>query len=369
MGWEEVALIVLSLALVFLIVGYFAWIKIDKYIKLNIKLAVYGDMKTSIEKKRIHLNLTNVERYPDLWNAHEHDLTLISMGSTIPAAFVRLSDGTKGYQIIYGEKLSHLEILSLVGGVKYNKMFISPDGGETLFHANSISDKDAKHIYSKRNKITDHTKELRMEILNEIKESDKYFYINHEFKDDEVISHIHEGKSTSHTMRYQAIISDNNPVFEQGFTPETIKFYHVFDGYCYEMQSEFIGKFDHLYEWDLIDLQEFSAYVGFSFSIDGGKTIMPSTSLYGVTRDEDGILPVVAEANLAKPKPGIKPHKMWTEKDANEYMGKELAEKTYNIIVKKHYEMEHTDVFIPLHTIKQFYQDITWLKVGKDLKD
>ncbi len=366
---ELTLLLALCTILILIIVGYVAYILVNRYLVIHKRLALYGDIKKSVETKRIHLILDNVENKPELWNAHEDDLTLVSMGSTIPAAFVRASDGTKRYEIVYGEKLSHLEILSLVGGVKYNKMFISNDGGETLFHANSVSDKTAKSIYGKNNEITDHTKELRKEILSEIKESDKFFYVNHEFDNDEVISHIHEGKTTSHTMRYQAIISDDNEVFDMGFTPETIKFYHVYDGYCYEMESKFIGKFDHLYEWDLINLHEFSAYVGFSFSIDGGKTILPSTSLYGVTRDEDGILPVVAEANLAKPKPGVKPHKMWNEKQAIEYIGKELTEKTYNIIVKKHYEEEHTDVFIPLHTIKQFYQDITWLKLGKDLKE
>ncbi len=360
--------IITTVALLLTLIGIRAKGCLCRLYTIRNKLTLYADLEMTEKQGKYILNLENVKKVPELWEANENDITLISGDYKIPARFKRCKTVDARYRIIFDQPMDNMQQFWYVRGVRYDELFVSIDGGETKIKIHLIKGKFVEALTSRNLSELDEDV-IKNEILDSIFNSDKYHYITHEFDNEDVISHIHEGKTTKTSLRYQALIKEDHEIFSEDYEHSYIKFYHVYDGYLYELPTKFIDRAKNLFEWEIYDLEPYSAYVGLSFSLDGGKTIYPSTSLFGITRDEDGEMPVLDEVNLAKPKPDAKKHKMWTKEVAIDSMGEKLTLKTYDAIVKKHYEDVHGGEFIPFHTVRQYHHEINWLETGKKLDE
>ncbi len=345
-----------------IIPSYYLYRFLREYYYSHYKIATYADVALTMRNNAIHINCINVNKYPELWNSHESDLELYAMGNLIPTVFFKSPDVPNGFKIAYSSTLTNQQVLSLMAAIKYNRFEISNDSGENRVAIKSISDKRVKAITQKLQKLNAKVDTIqRDEVLSKIKDSVKYDFIGNDIANDRIVSHVDEDKSSSNFLRYQAIIHDEHEVFNKGFAPEATKFYYVYYGKLYEFKTRFVSKIENLYEWELYDLEPNSIYVGFSHSVDGGKTILPSTSLYGITKTEDGVLHDVSNSNLGKPKEDQKGFKLWTFDEAKGYMDESLTKKTIDVIVKKHYEDENPEAYIGIQRVDQVYDHYDWL--------
>ncbi len=363
-------LIISLLANIAVIIG-FAYHYIDLYFDTHYRMGVYADIPTSLKNQAIYLDFVNVKRYPEFWNVHEDQLELYAMGSKINAVFYKSSDVPNGYKIAYSSTLSNVEILSMIESMQFSTFEISIDGGLTRTHINSIRNKAVERIAKKmEEEQLELNEKNKKEILNKIKQSGKVDTTEEIIDSARVIAHINEGRTTGTTMRYQVIIPPAHDVIENGlFDPENgkdIKMYYVYEGHCYELKTKFIGKIDNLYEWDILELSPGKIYAGLTFSWDGGKTLKPSSALYGITKNKHGELPTIDDSELAKPKAGEKAIEMWDEETSVEHMGHNLTHKTYAILVKKHFEDEYTEEYLALNRTHDYYDDYDWLRLSQE---
>ncbi len=346
---------------------------VKHYLDLHKRMGIFADIPTSLKNQAIYLNFINAKNYPEFWNVHEDHLKLYAMGSEIKAVFYKSSDVPGGYKIAYSSVLSNVEILSMIESMKYDTLEISYDDGITRRHINSLHDNASKKIAKKLEEAQMVAgQEHKNEIVKGIISSGKLENRNELTDENRIISHINEGRTTGTTMRYQAIIPPHHPLIEeQGFQPDKdLPFlYHVFEGRCYQLKVQYVGRIENLYEWDIVNLEPGTIYAGLSFSFNKGKTVLPSFALYGITKDKHGLLPTIDDAKLAKPYEGQHSEDLWDEKAAVKYMGESLMHKTCAILIKKHYEDEYSEEYLALNRTHEYYDDYDWLKLGEETRE
>ncbi len=361
-----ISIIMNIIVLVWLVYHY-----INLYLDAHIRMGVYADIPTSLKNQAIYLDFVNVKRYPEFWNVHEDQLELYAMGSKINAVFYKSSDVPFGYKIAYSSTLSNMEILSMIESMQYSTFEVSVDGGVTRTHVNSIRNKAVEKI---ARKIEEQQLQLdeknRKEILGKIIQSGKISDLDEIGESVRMIAHVNEGRTTGTTMRYQVIIPPSHEIIKNNmFDPETgkeLSLYYVYEGHCYKLETKFIGRIDNLYEWDILNLRPGRIYSGLTFSFDGGKTLKPSSALYGITKDKHGELPTIDDSILAKPEDGEEKLKMWDEKTSIDHLGPNLTHKTYAIMVKKHFEDEYTEEYLALNRTHDYYDDYEWLQLSAE---
>lgn len=381
---DVLKIIILSIVIFVILVILFILIllKSRTFINRHISLSLYFDGEKSYAEKELILNLVNASRFPHIWNSNENDLILISAGRNLDAIFQKTPDVHGGYRIYITEDTgSKRSLMSIMAASRFNEFHIGVKGHQETHHAKILSDKQTKNItkiISKSENIVN--KEARNEII-------KKFTKKHSIKDAKInskskkpISHISDTKSTMNSLRYQIIFPDNHILISKNQRdkwPEEILFYHVYNGKLYEIENKFMGRYGHLYEFDLIDLQPASIYVGLSASIDGGKTICPSAALFGITRDEFEVIHSKTHSHLGKPKNSKVPKRnLWDKKEAEKYLEKSSLKRMYDVIVKKHFENDHPESFLLSENAGIYYEDYIskWLidepknKKGKFVK-
>ncbi len=352
----------IAIAITILVIVYVAlWIS-RIYIRRYVAIAVFADITSSMEENKFFMNCVNVNKHDAYWNINENKLSLYAMGTKLPARFYKVPEIPNGYRIEFTEELNNKQVIALTGALKYNQFVLSNDDGETTVKINSIKDRDVKRVVTGLNKtITKHEDYEIEDVIKKMKGSMKYSYIKNEVIHDGVIANIDEDKATTNSLRYQAAIPEGNKVFDLGFNEKTIKFYHSYNGKLYELESVFLNKVKSLYEWEFINLEPGTIYAGISVSFDGGKFIFPSSTLYGITREEDGGYPDVTNALLGKPKNEKESHPMWKPTDATTLKEKKIMKLTCDVLVKKHFEDEHPDEFLPLDKAEFAYQYYNWI--------
>ncbi len=370
---NTIIILILTTSITFnvIVLVWLAYHYINLYLDAHVRMGVYADIPTSLKNQAIYLDFVNVKRYPEFWDVHEDQLELYAMGSKINAVFYKSSDVPMGYKIAYSSTLSNMEILSMIESMQYSTFEISVDGGITRTHINSIHNKAVEKI---ARKMEEHqiqlTEKNRKDILDKIVKSGKVSDANELMETARIIAHVNEGRTTGTTMRYQVIIPPTHEVIKTGeFDPENgkdLKLYYVYEGHCYELELKFIGKIDNLYEWDILNLKPGTIYAGLTFSFDNGKTLKPSSALYGITKDKHAELPTIDDSLLAKPEPGATKYEMWNEKIAIDHMGSSLTHKTYAILVKKHFEDEYSEEYLALNRTHDYYDDYDWLQLSKE---
>lgn len=363
--WGIVAIaIILSIA-IFATVVYIKRIYIEKT-----KILIATDIPYSMKNNTLYINCYNVDKYEELWKAHESDLRIYAVGMEIPSIFYKIPSITNGYKIAYSSSLTNQQVLAIIAATKYNKFELSSDEGLTRIKVHVKKDDEAHKIVNRIMRITeeiDYSRTRSNDIYNKIKSNiDNEF--NEEVKDDDrVISQLNPYKAGKDRLRFEANISDGHSMHSKGFKPENTCFYYTYKGNLYPFEVEFVGRVNNMYKWDLRgDLEPGRAYVGFSWSIDKDTVIMPSTTFYGITRDENKEMVDLSDARLGKPVDKSKALPMWTKESAIDYMNKELIKKTCDIVIKKHYEEEFPDDYVSFHRINDFYREYKWIPFELD---
>lgn len=337
----------------------------------HISMAIYIDSTESFASGEIVLDLIHVHKYPDLLNCHEEELKLYAEGREIDAIFRRNPKMEDGYKIYLTEdaKDNKLPFLSLMEAQKYNGFYIGIGGKE--YHAQYIPDKKAREIarshYVKAKNLIGYNRE---KILNEM--NDEFRKQIAQEATHGMLGHISPNKSRSHSLRYQILFPSVHKVDEHLVGEgENIGVYYVYKGKLYELDLKFIGVFGSMVEFDIINLEPGMIYPGLSVSFDNGKTILPSSAIYGITRDEDHQRLSKTDAQLAKPKEGAKAYPLWTEEDAIAYVGKVVVESIKDVLTKKHYEEQTDELILRIDEAHQHHDDYVdvWFKEARETKE
>ncbi len=357
-------IIIILLIILIIIILIIAGIYVVYWWHRHVSLGVYFDSEDSLINGEFIINLIHANRNKLIWNAHEDDIKLYASGRQIDVIVRRDSSLPYGYKIFLTENTSNKKvILSIMSASKYNQYFIGV--GSQQFHAHVISDKKAKRIakmFSKESKeiYTDNKNRILDELGSEYR---KNHIVEHPLH--ETLWHISETKNKKDSLRLQVLMPEQHSTLEH-FDPksEKIMFYHIIDGLAYKLDHHYIGHFGTLFEYTLNDLEPNTIYCGISVSYDGGKTIIPTTAVYGVTKDEHNHVQSKTHAALAtKPSTG-KGIPMWTKEEALSVVGEETFNAILEILIKKHYERDNNEIKLPLNKAVEYYEHYAtpWLE-------
>ncbi len=348
----EAIAILLAIVIFFILIAvaiymYFWWQK-------HISMAVYFDGEESFLNGELIINLIHANRHYEIDHAHEEDLILYAAGKEIDAIFRRDPEVKHGFKIYVTEDTNdRTALVSIMSASKYNTFSIGVDHHE--FHAQVITDKKAKKIAKSHERdlrnVYDDEREKILEEMNHDSRRGTSLEAEHG-----LISHISHKKTRRHSLRYQLLFHDAHERLNS-FNPlsEKLEFYHIYKGDAYKIEHKFIGKYGTMFEFDLIGLEPNTVYVGLSISYDGGVTVLPSMSVYGITRDQEKHLNSKDEAILGKPIKGAKKVPMWTKQEGIDYIGKTIVDATCDVMVKKHYEADNKGVILPLEEAHEHY--------------
>lgn len=343
--------------------------------KVKSKLTLVLDDVLTIHNERITLNLFNVNKQPEIFECDPKQLSFYISNTKVEVDIHKSSELHNGLRIVAKEKLTEIEWINWIIAIKDNNFTISHNKGEVGYIVKLLNDKasDSATQAKMKEKVIKQSNRLVDEFWTKIGSSQKNSMFNLKNAYEElggVISYVDETHSTQTSLRLQLIFPADHPrreMFKPGEIPT--KFYHHFDGHLYEMNTTFLQGVGDFFEWDITGLTPGRSYVGLSFSTDGGNNILPSTSLFGVTKNENGDILNIDEAPLEKPllEAGYAKHKMWPEELALKFMGKELTKTTYDIMVKKEHEFKNDDIYVPIANIDEYYDDYPWIKTGKEI--
>ncbi len=337
-------------------------------------MIIYADAKTSINEGILIYVVDNVKLFDEYWNSDLSEVKLYASGKDIPARAFKSASAPDGIKIMVSGMSNSLDdILLIMSAIKFGIWEISFDGGVTrvplLQVVDPVQKYEAEKIAQKHGWIPAKKEEkLHKELQKELKKSARTKLLSKgALPQHGLLAHINEGKSTGTSLRYQILVPKASEAVIDLIKDDYNKltFYYIYEGKAYKVESLFVDRVGSLWEWDLLGLKPGTIYTGLSTSVNGGKTMLPSSALYGITKNHKGEVPTIDEAELAKPEPGEQSFEMWNEEVALSYLGPEFAEKTYRVIVKKHYEDEYTDEYLSLSRTKDFFDDYKWLKGKK----
>lgn len=337
--FQITVVIAVPLILILLIILFIGWTR--KLYKNKIALGMYLDVNETTGTKEIVYDLVHVKHIHDLWNAHEDSLVLIAGGVEVEAIFRRAHSNMTGYKMYVNLPVDDgVAMASLFNAIKYNTFYLysSETKKEHHYHINILEDKKVHKLQTKLSKLSQNTPEqAKQELLEALAERREYSV--DEDENYRSISTINRAKSTSTTLRYQVLYSEDHWSHE-AFEPDSKnqKMYYIVNGKAYELEYKFVSHVGPMYEYDIVNLEPGTIYAGLSLSQDNGKTILPSSSMYGITKNEDGKIPSKTEAKLPTPKKTDKAHQMWTLEAGIERIGEETTIRSLDILHKKHQE-------------------------------
>ncbi len=338
-------------------------------------MVIFADTKTSIQEGVLIYVVDNVKSFDEYWKADLSEVKLYASGKSIPSRAFKSASTPNGIKLmVSGMSNSLNDMLSIMSAIKFGLWEISFDGGTTRIPLIQIVDVVQKYEAEKiaqKNGWVPPKKEEKMnkELKKEIRKASKTKQLSKgALPQHGLLAHVNEGRSTGTSLRYQILVPKASEAVLELIEDDynRLTFYYIYEGKGYKMESTFVDRVGSLWEWDLLGLKPGTIYTGLSTSLNGGKTMLPSSALYGITKNLKGEVPTIDEAELAKPEPGEEGFEMWNEEVAISYLGPEFAEKTYRVIVKKHYEDEYTEEYLSLSRTKDFFDDYKWLKGKKE---
>ncbi len=357
------AILILILVIQLIIVGLVLLVK--KITSIN-KLYIHGDGSLSVEEEVLFYNITNVKRNPKYWNADLTNIRIYVSGKEIESFAYKADDLPNGIRVILGGMTNDtFEILRIAASVKFDLWEISFDGGMTrvnLYQNNPTFEKDLVKIKAKSfGSHINHVDHATFSEQEKELQRKKFKYGVSPHKG--LASMVNNFNSTGDKVRFQLLIPSNELFNKVNIAnPKAITFYYLFKGHTYKIDSEYLGSHGSLHEFSLINLKPGSIYLGLSYSTDDGKTIIPTTSLFALTRDESGLLPNIDSAEMAMPNdPNATKYEMWNEDTLVNSVGRQSSIRMYNTITKKHYESDYPDEFLALQRAREFYSDYPWL--------
>lgn len=336
-------------------------------------MVIYGDAESSMRDQVAVYIVENVPKAKYEFVMLD-DVKIFASGLGVSGSVIKLDDENRSLMFIMTGFMDSPEVvLHLLGAVKFDLWEVSFDGGitrypvkQTINHRQRAS---AREIAVERGWEADDDIAKLME--EDIKRSSKNKVGSENIlAEHSLVADVNQSMSTSTSLRYQVVIPNNHKVWD---TIETKgkprgEFYHIYKGHAYKLESKFLGSRGSTYEWDLINLNPSSAYVGLSLEIEGNGVILPSSALYGITLDQSGEQVNLDDSILAKPVDGANPYKMWSERVAVTYIGEQFAKRGYDIIVKKHFEEDFKDDYISLQRAHEVYSRYDWLKGELEVK-
>ncbi len=368
MNWLEITAIVLIVANTIGVFLFFSIREAIRYYRRNYKLVFQMDKVATEQNLRLVGTLYNFDKYPELWGSNEKNLRFYSKGKKIEGvSFEKHPSIKRALRVVWSFQHAFKTEMTRSFGTGSFPYEVSADKGTTLRKIIILSDKEIKKkkkVYA--NKSNEEAK-LKKSLFLDYKHSDKHFHFDYAKLVDfnkGTHMHINERKSTTTSLRFQMIIPEDYSD-KVKLNPESVKIYYVFDGELYEMETVFKRRVKEFYEWDLINLQPNTAYVGLSISSEHNPVIRPNKAFYGTTKDEEGNVDGIDSSQIAKPNSNYKKHKMWDEATAIEALGEDLAKLQYDIIAKKHYEFHNENAFVPIKKAEKVYAEFPWLKTGK----
>ncbi len=353
-----ILLIIIALA----IAGYFVWLKVDSYLTVHSRLAAVGDPQMTMESKLVTIKLLNASNIPEIWNSHESKLKAYFGDVEIPSTFERHPSLPNGLIFRYAPKLEVEHLQAIISALSFNNIYISHDGGETKFWANSVKEKFVTKIVSKFEDKTNTLESLKQGLRKEIESSEKYFHFSYsdKFEKANIISHINEGMATQTTLRLQLVIPKSMSEQDSLQPKDQTKFFHIFEGKLYPLKTRFINNVDDYWEWEFYDLEPNTAYIGIGFT-NNGVDFFPSTSMYGVTKDEDGGDANINDAEIRQPKLDPIDQPIWSKEASMVLLGEGLTEINNDVLAKKHYEHDNPGQFITLEKARSKHDLYDWL--------
>lgn len=357
---------ILFILLLLLIIGYFIERRISSYLKSHYKLATIINAEAGKKKGRLILSIFNADKNKDVWNASENTMQWYSMGRRIEGVIIEKSYDIEGTLFVKFPKFQDLPYdawLNILYSIKYNKIAVSVDQGFNLIEVYSVPNKRMARLTRSISNRGDSRKALIKQLKDDLKHSDKNHYLSNQDLYDHpegVWVHINESKSTQTSLRYQLILPEGH-IDGLGFSEETFKVFQTFEGKLYPLETKYLGKIGDFYEWDLIDLEPGTAYAGLSYTVDGGKTFLPSSTFYGITKNKKDILPTLDEAQIKKPAEGTPSYKMWTAKASIDHYGERWTRVAQRIIVKKHLEIYDDNLYIKLADADKYFDQFPWI--------
>ncbi len=370
MTFGEVMIWIIVALIVFFIIWLIIFFGI-RYAKKHFALAIFMDGELSMDESEIVFNLINVKHKKKLWDSYEGNLVLYAAGKKIDAIFKRSTELHNGYKIYITEDFNDKDtILSLLNSTKYNKFSVGLYKDHHRYHVTEVPDHKISKLVAKLDRTdAEHYEDVVHEIVDHLDDE----HIEERIFDsiEGFISGINRRKSTDKTLRYQAIVPHDHSLNHDLFFEENdVSFWHVFEGKLYELKYEFVNRFGSLIEVDLVGLKPGTAYVGLTMSFDKGKTFVPSSTVYGVTRDEDGVIPNLTNAKLGGKTTGAKSAEMWDEQTCIANVGERLSSYHKRVITKSHYENDDQNKgkIISLHNADQQYKRYIekWWKEAKE---
>ncbi len=368
MNWLEITAIVLIVANTLGVVLFFSLREAFRYYRRNYMLIFQTDRMATEQHLKLVGTLYNVDKFSVLFGSHEKNLRFYYGENKIEGVtFEKHPSIRNALRVTWSAEDAFKTEMTKSYGRSSFPYKVSPDKGETLISVITLSDKEIKKkkkVYA--NKSHEEAK-LKKSLFLDYKNSDKHFHFDYaKLVDIKKGTHMHinERKSTSTSLRFQMIIPDEYAK-KVGLEPESVKLYYVFDGYLYEMETVFLRKVNEFYQWDVINLQPNTAYVGLSISSSHNPIIRPNKAFYGTTKDEEGHVDGIDSSQIAAPDASYIKHKMWDEKIAIEALGEDLAKLQYDIIAKKHHEFHNSNAFVPIKKAETVYKEFPWLKTGK----
>lgn len=356
---------VVAILLFFLII----WAK--KLHRRNNLIVARIDEYESVKQQRFIITLYNAYKFNSVWGVNLANLSFyLSDHKLDGATFEKHPTISGAFRLKLPSELDHETSFKIAISMRANSFNISPDNGQHLVKVITIPSKEISKI-KERVENGDKSEALKQSLFEDYKNSDKQFRFNYadliDFKKGTHV-HLNESQSTTTTIRYQHLIPDEY-LKTIDFEPEKVGIYHVFEGHLYKFEMVYLGRQGDLYEWDLINLQPNTAYVGISLNSAHNPLIRPSKAFYGITKSEDGSAPNLDGSQIAKPNENMKKFKMWTKEIAEEAIGESLTNLQYKIIAKKHHEYHNEDSFIFVDRADQIFNEFPWLENVKELDE
>ncbi len=337
------------------------------------KMIAVPDADLAVNNEQLYFNLFNVNKCPEIFNEDPKNLTFYAAGTKARVKAFKNADVYNGLRVVGEKDLSNMEWITWISAILHNKLEVSPDNGKTGYSVKLVPDvKNQAALVKMKETVINESHKLTEMFWHKLEQSTKNKLFNLKSSYDVlggVISYVDDELATKNSIRLQLIFPQDHPrkpMFNPGEVPT--KFYHHYDGHLYELPATLISAVGEFYEWDIKGLEPGKVYAGLSFSTDGGNNILPSTALFGITLDENGEQTLLDDAELAVPakEVGLKNYKMWSEELAKKFMGNELTKTTYDVIVKKQFEHDNEDGYVPLSNVDEYYDNYPWLKTGKE---
>lgn len=334
---EIVSLVLVLLIIVFVI--YFlhrAWLR---WISLGIMIDEH-----SLEDETPVFTIVHGHWHPHFWHSQPDQMRIYAAGKEIDAKFTKVFDQygepTGDFKVVLSNVVhSAKNIYFLMEAVKQDRFEISWDDGRHAHHIHELNEKKKKKVHKRRIKVNKYDK-----VLDGYKK-DKYHKKSFRTIDEieqkhEAVFLINRHKTTPTSIRYEAIIPVENITWQNHLDDFLkIKLFYQVDNKLYPFQMKYLGNEGPIHSWDLIGLIPNTTYVNIHWSLNNGKTLLGSSTIYANTKSVTGEIVEIFNTQLADA-PSVKGFDLPKLDLTYEYLGQSLTSRINYVSAQKHLQRD-----------------------------